>query len=163
MLCHLILSLLADKCPSAVLAGMLIASELLFQSWKSWSFHLLTCPYYGVSVLDSLVEPLQKTINFKPKQDAVKQEHDRNEDMIRSALRAISSLDRINGVDYSHKFKSLIAEMKRSTPLWEKYQTIRNEWVCFCLRCLIKSPNKKAIIMKLLQEKYSEKRKELRT
>ncbi|KAH0939664.1 hypothetical protein HID58_007125 [Brassica napus] len=98
MICHLILSLLADKCPSAVLA-----------------------------VLDSLVEPLQKTINFKPKQDAVKQEHDRNEDMIRSALRAISSLDRISGVDYSHKFKSLMAEMKRSESLWGKYQTIRNE------------------------------------
>ncbi|AEC05595.1 cullin-associated and neddylation dissociated [Arabidopsis thaliana] len=98
MLCHLILSLLADKCPSAVLA-----------------------------VLDSLVEPLHKTISFKPKQDAVKQEHDRNEDMIRSALRAISSLDRINGVDYSHKFKGLMGDMKRSVPLWEKFQTIRNE------------------------------------
>ncbi|CAE6064044.1 unnamed protein product [Arabidopsis arenosa] len=98
MLCHLILSLLADKSPSAVLA-----------------------------VLDSLVEPLHKTISFKPKQDAVKQEHDRNEDMIRSALRAISSLDRINGVDYSHKFKGLMGDMKRSVPLWEKFQTIRNE------------------------------------
>ncbi|KAJ1400409.1 TATA-binding protein interacting [Sesbania bispinosa] len=66
MPCHLILSKLADKCPSAVLA-----------------------------VLDSLVDPLQKTINFKPKQDAVKQEVDRNEDMIRSALRAVASLNRI--------------------------------------------------------------------
>ncbi|KAH9684487.1 Cullin-associated NEDD8-dissociated protein 1 [Citrus sinensis] len=66
MPCHLILSKLADKCPSAVLA-----------------------------VLDSLVDPLQKTINFKPKQDAVKQEVDRNEDMIRSALRAIASLNQI--------------------------------------------------------------------
>ncbi|KAL0364961.1 UNVERIFIED_CONTAM: Cullin-associated NEDD8-dissociated protein 1 [Sesamum angustifolium] len=66
MPCHLILSKLADKCPSAVLA-----------------------------VLDSLVDPLQKTINFRPKQDAVKQEVDRNEDMIRSALRAIASLNRI--------------------------------------------------------------------
>lgn len=46
-------------------------------------------------VLDSLVDPLQKTINFKPKQDAVKQEVDRNEDMIRSALRSIASLNRI--------------------------------------------------------------------
>ena len=46
-------------------------------------------------MLDSLVDPLQKTINFKPKQDAVKQEVDRNEDMIRSALRAIASLNRI--------------------------------------------------------------------
>ncbi|KAF2294079.1 hypothetical protein GH714_007350 [Hevea brasiliensis] len=66
MPCHLILSKLADKCPSAVLA-----------------------------VLDSLVDPLQKTINFKPKQDAVKQEVDRNEDMIRSALRAIGALNHI--------------------------------------------------------------------
>ena len=41
------------------------------------------------------MDPLQKTINFKPKQDAVKQEVDRNEDMIRSALRAIASLNHI--------------------------------------------------------------------
>nr|POF09908.1 isoform 2 of cullin-associated nedd8-dissociated protein 1 [Quercus suber] len=66
MPCHLIPSKLADKCPSAVL-----------------------------SVLDSLVDPLQKTINFKPKQDAVRQELDCNEDMICSALRAIASLNRI--------------------------------------------------------------------
>ena len=46
-------------------------------------------------MLDSLVDPLQKTINFKPKQDSVKQEVDRNEDMICSALRAIASLNRI--------------------------------------------------------------------
>ena len=41
------------------------------------------------------MDPLQKTINFKPKQDAVKQEADRNEDMIRSTLRAIASSNRI--------------------------------------------------------------------
>lgn len=50
---------------------------------------------YCFAVLDSLVDPLQKTINFRPKQDAVKQEVDRNEDMIRSALRAIAALNRI--------------------------------------------------------------------
>ncbi|KAG8058205.1 hypothetical protein GUJ93_ZPchr0002g23195, partial [Zizania palustris] len=66
MPCHLILSKLADKCPSAVLA-----------------------------VLDSLVEPIEKTINHRPKGDAVKQEVDRNQDMIRSALRAIAALSRI--------------------------------------------------------------------
>jgi TATA-binding protein interacting (TIP20) len=48
-----------------------------------------------IAVLDSLVEPIEKTINHKPKQDAVKQEVDRNEDMIRSALRAIASISRI--------------------------------------------------------------------
>ena len=53
-----------------------------------------------LAVLDSLVDPLQKTINFKPKQDAVKQEVDRNEDMIRSALRAIAALNHIRYVLY---------------------------------------------------------------
>ncbi|XP_010314277.2 cullin-associated NEDD8-dissociated protein 1 [Solanum lycopersicum] len=97
MPCHLILSKLADKCPSAVLA-----------------------------VLDSLVDPLQKTINFRPKQDAVKQEVDRNEDMIRSALRAIAALNRISGGDYSHKLKNLMVEIEK-TSLWDKYCCIRNE------------------------------------
>ncbi|XP_019191103.1 PREDICTED: cullin-associated NEDD8-dissociated protein 1 [Ipomoea nil] len=98
MPCHLILSKLAEKCPSAVLA-----------------------------VLDSLVDPLQKTINFRPKQDAVKQEVDRNEDMIRSALRAIASLNRISGGDYSHKFKNLMNEIAKSQTLWDKYCSIKNE------------------------------------
>ncbi|KAI3856868.1 hypothetical protein MKX03_036174 [Papaver bracteatum] len=98
MPCHLILSKLADKCPAAVLA-----------------------------VLDSLVDPLQKTINYKPKLDAVKQEVDRNEDMIRSALRAISSLSRISGGDCSLKYKSLLSEIMKSTGLSDKYNTIHNE------------------------------------
>ncbi|KAL9241863.1 hypothetical protein vseg_015923 [Gypsophila vaccaria] len=98
MPCHLILSKLASKCPSAVLA-----------------------------VLDSLVDPLQKTINFKPKQDAVKQEVDRNEDMIRSALRAIAALNHISGGDCSIKFKNLMNEITKSPTLSEKYLSIRNE------------------------------------
>ncbi|KAK9750059.1 hypothetical protein RND81_02G170400 [Saponaria officinalis] len=98
MPCHLILSKLASKCPSAVLA-----------------------------VLDSLVDPLHKTINFKPKQDAVKQEVDRNEDMIRSALRAISALNHISGGDCSIRFKNLLNEITKSPTLSEKYLSIRNE------------------------------------
>ncbi|GAB2283803.1 Cullin-associated NEDD8-dissociated protein 1 [Dionaea muscipula] len=98
MPCHLILSKLADKCPAAVLA-----------------------------VLDSLVDPLQKTINFKPKQDAVKQEVDRNEDMIRSSLRAIASLNCISGGDCSIKFKNLMSEIGKSPALLEKYNSVRNE------------------------------------
>ncbi|KAG0449136.1 hypothetical protein HPP92_027467, partial [Vanilla planifolia] len=98
MPCHLILSKLADKCPAAVLA-----------------------------VLDSLVEPLQKTINHKPKLDAVKQEVDRNEDMIRSALRAIASLSHISGGDCSMKFKMLLNHITNSTALHDKYSSVRSE------------------------------------
>ncbi|KAG2656243.1 hypothetical protein PVAP13_1KG070300 [Panicum virgatum] len=98
MPCHLILSKLADKCPSAVLA-----------------------------VLDSIVEPIEKTISHKPKGDAVKQEVDRNEDMIRSALRAISSLSRISGSDYSMRFKNLMNKIVSTPALAEKYNSVRSE------------------------------------
>ncbi|KAG6511801.1 hypothetical protein ZIOFF_029878 [Zingiber officinale] len=96
MPCHLILSKLADKCPAAVLA-----------------------------VLDSLVDPLEKTISHKPKADAVKQEVDRNEDMIRSAFRAIASISRISGGEYSLKFKMLINNILNTAALAEKYNFVR--------------------------------------
>ncbi|KAI8024866.1 Cullin-associated NEDD8-dissociated protein 1 [Camellia lanceoleosa] len=87
------ISKLVDKCPSAILA-----------------------------VLDLLVDPLQKTIIFSSKHDAVKQEVDRNEGMIQSALRAI-----VCGGDSSLKFKNLMTEISKSPTLWEKYCSIRNE------------------------------------
>ncbi|XP_074579809.1 cullin-associated NEDD8-dissociated protein 1 [Curcuma longa] len=98
MPCHLILSKLADKCPAAV-----------------------------VAVLDSLVDPLEKTISHKPKADAVKQEVDRNEDMIRSAFRAIASISRISGGEYSLKFKMLINNILNTSALAEKYNFVRCE------------------------------------
>ncbi|KAJ0102496.1 hypothetical protein Patl1_06121 [Pistacia atlantica] len=61
------------------------------------------------------------------RQDAVKQEVDHNEDMIRSALRAIASLNRISGGDCSLKFKSLTSEISKSPMLWDKYYSIRND------------------------------------
>ncbi|XP_048531951.1 cullin-associated NEDD8-dissociated protein 1-like isoform X1 [Triticum urartu] len=99
MPCHLILSKLADKCPYAVLA-----------------------------VLDSLVEPLEETIGDKPTGDAVKQEIDRNEDMIHSALQAIAALSRISGSGYSMKLKNLMSKIK-ATPSF--LNTLGN--TCTCL------------------------------
>ncbi|KAI3944021.1 hypothetical protein MKW98_015173, partial [Papaver atlanticum] len=106
MPCHLILSKLADKCPAAVLA-----------------------------VLDSLVDPFQITINYKPKLDAVKQEVDRNEDMIRSALRAISSLSRISGVDCSLKYKSLMSEIMKSKG--SRYKFVNGD--CFISKTFLRA------------------------
>ncbi|CAM0946643.1 unnamed protein product [Alopecurus aequalis] len=98
MPCHLILSKIAEKCPSAVLA-----------------------------VLDSLVEPIERTINHKPKGNVVKQEIDRNEDMIRCALRAIAALSRISGSDYSMKFKNLMNKITATPSLAEKYNSVCSE------------------------------------
>jgi cullin-associated NEDD8-dissociated protein 1 len=97
MPCHLILSKLASKCGGAVLA-----------------------------VMDALVEPLEKTIQHKTKPDAVKQEVDRNEDMIRSALRAIDSLNRISG-EPTLRFKSFMNHVVKVGSLAEKYNAVRHE------------------------------------
>ncbi|KAL8156094.1 hypothetical protein AgCh_001253 [Apium graveolens] len=98
LLCHLILSKLAGKCRSAVLAE-----------------------------LDSVVGPLQKTINYKTQEVAVQQEFDYNEDMIRSALRAIASLNTISGASNCRSFRILMNNIMNSSTLWDKFCSIRNE------------------------------------
>lgn len=98
MPCHLILSKLAEKGGAAVLA-----------------------------VLDALVEPLEKTVTNRTKPDAVKQEIDRNEDMIRSALRAIDSLNRLSGGECSARFKSFMNTTVKGSQLVDKYNAVRQE------------------------------------
>lgn len=44
------------------------------------------------SELDAFVEPLRATCTAKVKQNAVKQEHEKLDDLKRSALRALSAL-----------------------------------------------------------------------
>lgn len=45
--------------------------------------------------LDHLVEPLRTTLTFKPSQTAVKQEIERNEELVRSALRSVVAISRV--------------------------------------------------------------------
>jgi len=80
------------------------------------------------AVMDTLVDPLEKTISHKTKPDAVKQEVDRNEDMIRSALRAIDSLNRISG-EPTARFKSFMNHVVKVGPLADKYNAVRHESV----------------------------------
>eukprot|EP00850_Spirogloea_muscicola_P001276 SM000004S15146 [mRNA] locus=s4:1584727:1593967:+ [translate_table: standard] len=98
MPCHLILSKLSVTSSSSVLA-----------------------------VVDALVEPLEKTVTEKTKPDAVKQEVDRNEDMIRSALRAIDSLSRIPNVELSGRFKAFMHSVVKVGVLAAKFEVVRHE------------------------------------
>lgn len=50
-------------------------------------------------------------VNTKTKPDAVKQEQDRNDDMIRSALRAVDALCGIRASDNSPRFKQFVAQV----------------------------------------------------
>ncbi|EIE20950.1 TIP120-domain-containing protein [Coccomyxa subellipsoidea C-169] len=80
-----------------------------------------------LSALDRLVEPLEKTLTARVKTDAVKQEVDRNEDMLRSALRATDAITRIPGVETCPPFKLLMDNTVLTGTLADRYKAVREE------------------------------------
>jgi len=57
-----------------------------------------------VANLTDLVDPLRKTVTTKTKDEATKQQVDRNEEMIQSALRAINQIAQIPEIESCPKF-----------------------------------------------------------
>lgn len=84
-------------------------------------------PGQVTSALDRLVEPLQLTLQAKVKADAVKQEIDRNEDMLRSCLRAIDALAKLPNASQVAPFKQFMDSVVMGPALKDKYQAIREE------------------------------------
>lgn len=79
-----------------------------------------------VEGLDILVEPLRTTVTTKVKDNAVKQELERNEELIRSALRAIVAISKLENTDRSASFTSFVNQLTKG-PLAEKFESIRAE------------------------------------
>jgi len=77
--------------------------------------------------LDQLIEPLRKTITAKVRETAVKQQVDRNEELIRSALRAIAAISYIPDIDSSVKFEDLVKTTIKGGPYAEQYANILKE------------------------------------
>ena len=98
MQCHALLSNLAGLAPGAVSAS-----------------------------LDRLVEPLTATLTARVKSDAVKQEVDRNEDMLRSCLRAIDTLARLPGATGVVAYKQFMEGTVNAGPMKERYAAIVSE------------------------------------
>jgi len=51
-----------------------------------------------IAKVQSIIDAIDKTLNAKIKADAVKQERDRHEEMLRSALGAVAALDNVDGI-----------------------------------------------------------------
>lgn len=79
------------------------------------------------AALDRLVEPLRATLNAKVKADAVKQEVDRNEDMLRSCLRAVEALARLPGASGVAAFKQFMDGTVNAGPMRDRYAAIVQE------------------------------------
>lgn len=98
MLVHLILIRLAKKAGASLIAG-----------------------------LDPLIEPLRQCVLSKPKDGAVKQQVERNDELIRSTLRAIAAISRIPETENSPKFQDFLKSTVQQGALLEKYDAVLKE------------------------------------
>jgi len=98
MLCHLMIIRLAHYAPASLLEG-----------------------------LAALIEPLRTTVTTKVQDTAVKQQVERNEEMIRSALRAIVSILKIPNIEALAKWEEFVKGTVMVPPLLEKYQAVLAE------------------------------------
>lgn len=77
--------------------------------------------------LDRLVEPLTATLNTKLKSDAVKQEVDRNDDLLRSCFRAIGALASLPGSSNNKAFKAFMDSTVNVGPMKERFEAVEAE------------------------------------
>ena len=121
LLCFLMLSRLAQHAGPALVTGESARANVAF-------LLILKKQKKKTSLaLDSLVEPLKKTLTTKVRDTAVKQQVDRNDELIRSALVAIAAISRIEDVDSSLKFDEFIKQNVKTGPHAEAFEAILKE------------------------------------
>ena len=87
---------------------------LIFLAIQHHSLQL--CPGAVLTKLDKLVEPLRTTVTTKVKANAVKQEYEKQDELKRSAMRAVAALMAIPGAGKRATiFVSLPSELRRTS------------------------------------------------
>lgn len=71
--------------------------------------------------MDDLVAPLKATLDVKMRSNAVKQEVEKNQELIRAALRCIIALNNLSEPSVSPKFENFVNEV-RTGLLAEEYK-----------------------------------------
>ncbi|CBN79044.1 conserved unknown protein [Ectocarpus siliculosus] len=98
MLCHQIVSKISEYSPGGVLGS-----------------------------LNSLIEPLEKTCNKQVKAEQVGTEVERANDLIRSALRCVVAISKIDEIEVSHKFTEFMERLHRKDRLVNMMASIKSE------------------------------------
>jgi len=75
--------------------------------------------------LESVIEPLRATLVSKPKENAVKQDKDRYEELVRSALRAILAITKIPNVDNCTRFNDFMTTVVTAGEIGEKFTALQ--------------------------------------
>ncbi|KAL7299729.1 hypothetical protein TKK_0007479 [Trichogramma kaykai] len=85
------------------------------------------CPAAVLQRLDRLVEPLKNTCTMKVKQNSVKQEYEKQDELKRSALRAVAALSGIPDSDKNPTLTDFITSIKLSQDLQPLYELIQKD------------------------------------
>ncbi|XP_030585995.1 cullin-associated NEDD8-dissociated protein 2 isoform X3 [Archocentrus centrarchus] len=83
------------------------------------------CPAAVLQRLDRLVEPLKATLTTKVKAGSVKQEFEKQEELRRSAMRAVAALLAVPEVERSPSMAEFANQIRSSTDMTSIYQSIQ--------------------------------------
>ncbi|XP_067930479.1 cullin-associated NEDD8-dissociated protein 1-like [Watersipora subatra] len=74
--------------------------------------------------VERLIDPLKQTCNAKVKSNSVKQEYEKQDELKRSALRAVMALQRLQGADSCQQLIDFLAQIKCSEELSALYEMV---------------------------------------
>ena len=85
------------------------------------------CPGAVLQKLDKLVEPLKLTCTTKVKANSVKQEYEKQDELKRSAMRAVAALMNIPGADKHPQLNEFITQIKSTPDLANLFESIQKD------------------------------------
>merc|ERR1712172_161024 len=85
------------------------------------------CPGAVLTKLDKLVEPLKLTVTAKVKANAVKQEYEKQDELKRSAMRAVAALMHVPGADKHPQLNEFLTQIKNTPDLANLFESIQKD------------------------------------
>lgn len=85
------------------------------------------CPSAVLQHLDQIVEPLRATCTTKVKANSVKQEFEKQDELKRSALRAVAALLQIPDADKSAQMNEFISHIKMNPELATMFESVQRD------------------------------------
>ncbi|XP_060536972.1 cullin-associated NEDD8-dissociated protein 1 isoform X2 [Cylas formicarius] len=85
------------------------------------------CPGFVLQRLDRLIEPLRTTLTLKVKANSVKQEYEKQDELKRSAMRAVAALLNIPDADKNPHLNEFVNQIKNSSDLQPIFDSIQKD------------------------------------
>ncbi|XP_054742040.1 cullin-associated NEDD8-dissociated protein 1 [Anastrepha obliqua] len=87
----------------------------------------VSCPDAVLQQLDQFIQQLRETCTYKVKANSVKQEHEKQDELKRSALRAVSALSQIPNADKNQNLMEFLKTIKDSPELCKVYDSVQKD------------------------------------